>query len=227
MDQEIKVVPKKDDAAPPPSGELAPLSSLKDYMIADPLPDIRGWMVTLPDGWKVGKVDDLLVDTDALAVRYIEVKVDHHALGTDEDTWMLVPIGAARVDDENDVIIVDRLPKAGLAEAPRFARGLPSREQERALSDYYGPSTRDAGGRGERLFDQRRFWGGRRQGKEAPAYLTRGGGRPERASPPADDEIIVDAVIIEEGVVFVEEPGDSEIDRRTGEPNRPGGPEAR
>jgi hypothetical protein len=38
----VHLFPKDDDDATVESGELAPLSELKDYMIEDPAPDIRG-----------------------------------------------------------------------------------------------------------------------------------------------------------------------------------------
>jgi len=42
-------------------------------MIAEPDPDIRGWKVVLTDGQPVGKVDDVIVDTSDMTVRYLEV----------------------------------------------------------------------------------------------------------------------------------------------------------
>jgi hypothetical protein len=57
-------------------GGLAHLDDLGDFKIADGEPDIRGWDVRGADGQKLGKVEDLLVDTAALKVRYIEVKLD-------------------------------------------------------------------------------------------------------------------------------------------------------
>lgn len=168
----MKVVPKRDDARAEP-GELAHLSDLKDFMIADPEPDIRGWEVVLRDGRKVGKVDDVIVDTSRMVVKYIEAKVDHHVLGTDEDQWVLIPIGAARLHEEHDEVVIDRLPTEGLAGAPRYARGIPTREQERELREYYEPATRFADAGEDGLFDARRFWGTRRAGRERAPYISR------------------------------------------------------
>jgi sporulation protein YlmC with PRC-barrel domain len=168
----IQVVPKRDDATVEPDA-LEHLSDMKDFMIADPDPDIRGWKVVLPDGTKVGKVDDLIVDTSTMTVRYLEVKLDHHVLGTDEDTWRLVPVGTARVDDKEHVVVLDRLPVAGLAGAPKHARGIPTREQQRELDEYYGRAARSEGDRGDGLFDHDRFWGACRTGREGTPYVTR------------------------------------------------------
>jgi hypothetical protein len=144
------------------------LSDMRGFTLPDPLPDIRGWKVVLPDGRRAGTVEDLIVDTDALAVKYLEVKLDHDILGTDDDNWVLVPIGAARLDDEEERAIVDRLPVGGLENAPRQYAGhpVPTRDQEQALRDYYRSASDSVGQRG--LFDPRRFWGRRGSATNTP-----------------------------------------------------------
>jgi sporulation protein YlmC with PRC-barrel domain len=134
---EIRVVPKNDDATVAP-GLLRHLSEMNGFMIADPAPDIRGWKVELSDGRKVGSVSDLVVDTTDRRVRYLEVKADHHVLGTDDDEWMLIPVRPARIDEKAQAVVVDRLPATALAGAPRFTRGALTKAQEQQLQDYYG-----------------------------------------------------------------------------------------
>ena len=113
----IHVVPKVDDAAPP-HDRLAHLSDIDgEFMIADPEPDFRGWPVVLPNCHEVGKVDDLIVDTDAMVVRYVEVKLDHHVLGVERDAWVLVPIDAASIDEGSARVFVRRLPSTDLTTA--------------------------------------------------------------------------------------------------------------
>ncbi len=58
------------------AGQLAHLDDLDDFTIAEGEPDIRGWDVRGADGTKVGTVEDLLIDTAAMKVRYIEVKLE-------------------------------------------------------------------------------------------------------------------------------------------------------
>jgi sporulation protein YlmC with PRC-barrel domain len=206
MDAErLHVVPKTDDPAAVAPGLLAHLSDLEDYMIADPSPDFRGWEVVLPDGRRVGKVSDLIVDTNEMVVKYIEVKVDEdvlvprHPLTADTgEVYVLVPVGAARLADDEDAVIVDRLPRSGIEGAPRFARGVPTPEQERQLRDYYEPATRTADQRDGGLFDQRRFWGQRRAGREQSPYLTRGRSEAGSTATPVAAEMVVDAVVVEE-----------------------------
>lgn len=79
----------RDDAYPPAGAaagtavsQIAPLKELKDYKVAKEDPDVRGWMVLGRDGRTVGKVHDLLVDTGAMRVRYLDVDLDHDLLAS-------------------------------------------------------------------------------------------------------------------------------------------------
>ena len=118
---------------------LARLDDLDDYEIADGQPDIRGWKVKTPADGEVGKVESLIADPVALKVRYIEVKVKREVLGTQRDENILIPISAAQLSDDNDTVFVSALPPDGLRGVPRFGRGTLTSEQDRTLSDYYGP----------------------------------------------------------------------------------------
>lgn len=134
---QIRIVPKTADATVA-RGQLEHLTDLKGYMIADPAPDIRGWEVELPDRRTVGTLNDLIVDTNDLSVRYLEVKVDHRVLGTEDDEWVLVPVQRGRIDDREQHVTIDRLPATGLAAAPRFSRGVPTKPQEQQIQEYFG-----------------------------------------------------------------------------------------
>ncbi|MBW8874598.1 MAG: PRC-barrel domain-containing protein [Acidobacteria bacterium] len=68
--------PTGDLDAAEPGHTLKPLSRLHAYEIVEGDPDVRGWAVVGADGRKVGEVSDLLVDTDAGRVRYLDVAVD-------------------------------------------------------------------------------------------------------------------------------------------------------
>jgi sporulation protein YlmC with PRC-barrel domain len=139
----IHLFPKDDDASVEP-GELAHLSDLKDYEIEDPAPDIRGWTVKLRDGKSVGKVDDLVVDTDALVVKYFEMKVAREFRDGDDDEFMLVPMDVAFLDENDDVVTIDRVPAGGIAEAQRSRLGkeerrVPTSAEALAVSASFEP----------------------------------------------------------------------------------------
>lgn len=220
--QGIPVVPAADDASVAP-GMLIPLSKIEDeFTLPDLLPDFRGWKVELPDGRRVGKVSDLIVDTDTLVVKYIEVKVDKDVIAGEEDTYRLVPIAAARLDDDDEAVVIDRLPGASLADAPRHTREAPTPEQERAIRSHFEPAIRAAGGADSGSFDQERFWGKRGAGRGASPSLVRRARGAKRADAPAD-VVVVEEVVVE-GVV-VPPPDASRAGANTG--SRTGAPESR
>ena len=82
-----------------------PLADLDDYTVAEGDPDPRGWEVMSSDNQKVGEVKDLLVDVQAMKVRYLEVELDRDLTG-EPDRHVLFPVGTARMDDELDRVIV-------------------------------------------------------------------------------------------------------------------------
>jgi len=148
------------------SHQLARLDELDDFEIADGEPDIRGWSVKSADGKEVGTVENLIADPDAMEIRYLEVKVKHELLGTKDDEQVLIPIGAARLQDDNDTVLVPGLESSRLRGVPRFGRSRLTAENDRALYSHYGqkgPSSRE---------DQSRFFGKRRDGRENAAYFT-------------------------------------------------------
>src|SRR5688572_4109834 len=55
---------------------VVPMDDLDDFRVAGDTPDPRGWEVVASDGRRIGEVDELLVDTSAMKVRYLDVGVD-------------------------------------------------------------------------------------------------------------------------------------------------------
>jgi hypothetical protein len=68
--------PTGDLDAAVPGTPVTPLRSLHNFRIAEGDPDVRGWNVLGADGRKIGEVDELLVDTQGLRVRYLDVTLD-------------------------------------------------------------------------------------------------------------------------------------------------------
>ena len=174
----------RDDRSQMPGGEagrLTHLTDLKDFKVADGDPDIRGWSVKTSDGVKLGKVTDLLVDGDAMKVRYMEVALDKRIIDLDDDRHVLVPIGAARLNDDDDVVILSRT--AGeLTAMPEYKRGTISVNDERVLYDRYGRrSSADAATPGsntpdlydEPHFDDKEFRGNRNPSGKDSDYIVR------------------------------------------------------
>jgi photosynthetic reaction center H subunit len=149
------------------AGGLARLDELNDFEIADGEPDIRGWTVKTADGEEIGKVDNLIADPVAREVRYLEVKVKHELLATNADEHVIIPIGLARLNDDDDVVMLKRLPPTGLRGIPRFGRTRLTADHDRSLTDhYFGKNT------AREKDEVARFFGARRNGRESASYLT-------------------------------------------------------
>ena len=155
--------------------QIAPLSELDDFKVAEGDPDIRGWDVLAADGTKVGEVEDLLVDTVQMKVRYLDVELDDDRFGVD-DRHVLLPVGQARLDDDKDDVLVE-LDADAFASLPPYTRGTFSREYETTLRQSFSgaaPVTTgatDADYYAHRDFDESRFLGSRRRGTEGEGAL--------------------------------------------------------
>lgn len=111
---------------------LARLDDMDEYEIADGEPDIRGWEVRSVDGRRIGTVNGLLVDTEAMMVRYVELELNQELAVDDDHRHAILPIGTARLDDEKDEMVVS-LQADVLRTLPSYTRGELTREHEVAL----------------------------------------------------------------------------------------------
>jgi uncharacterized protein (TIGR02271 family) len=109
---------------------IVPLDQMEDFEIAEGEPDVRGWNVLSSDGEQIGEVDQLLVDTTAMKVRYLDVDLDEDRLGINEDRHILTPIGYARLDEDRNQVVVERLRSDEVTGLPpyRFERITPEYE---------------------------------------------------------------------------------------------------
>ncbi len=171
------------DARGTPMPALARLSEMDEFEIADGEPDIRGWDIRSADGRKIGEVDDLLVDTGELKVRYITMKLDDKF--SPERRHSVLPIGTARLDDDEDEVVVN-LRADAIGGLPAYTPGEElSREHEQSLIDRLGKAEHDKSGAklgnsddfyGQPYFDDNQAFEGRRaKGKSNgnAKYLTR------------------------------------------------------
>ena len=75
------------------------------FEIKDEQPNITDWKVKNDSDQIVGEVDELIFDPQALKVRYIVINLEDNEWGMDARKIM-VPIGLAELDDENDHVIL-------------------------------------------------------------------------------------------------------------------------
>src|SRR5687768_13798219 len=127
-----------------PAGALVHTKDLDHFKLPDGRPDPRGWDVKSADGRKLGKVEDLLVDTDSNQVRYLEIAVDDEVVKAGGRDYALVPIGTARLDDDADDVIVN-LSAQDLRDVPLYDRKQVSRDYERSLYGFVNDRSTAAG----------------------------------------------------------------------------------
>ncbi|MBX6366050.1 MAG: PRC-barrel domain-containing protein, partial [Gemmatimonadetes bacterium] len=88
--------------------DLTSLNESDDLEVARGEPDPRGWSVVASDGRTIGKVDDLLVDTAAMKVRFLDCDVDEASLGLDPaDRHLLIPVGRATLRERDREVYVE------------------------------------------------------------------------------------------------------------------------
>lgn len=102
-----------------------------NFEIAKGQEDITGWDVKDSDGDIVGKVDDLIFDKESLKVRYLILKVKKNKdLGIVESRKVLVPIGLAQLDREDDEVYLQNLNIDRLNSLPDYDKDKLNREME-------------------------------------------------------------------------------------------------
>jgi uncharacterized protein (TIGR02271 family) len=85
---------------------LKPMSEVNDYKIEKGDPDPRGYTVVGSDGRSIGTVDDLIIDTAAMKVRYLVVDVT--ASGRASEQPILLPAQDVDVRSDSRQVIARR-----------------------------------------------------------------------------------------------------------------------
>jgi len=192
---------------------IAPLGEVDDFEVAEGYPDVRGWRVDAADGTEIGKVHELLVDLDAMRTRYLDVRLTTEVAAAPEDRDVLVPIGAANIEQDHDVV---RIPltaeRVGLL--PPYLHGPLTREQEYEVRRHFtfGRAAAEGVAAGEaasaaresrdfyddEAYNDRRFFTSRdasrasRDANRTTSSATAGAGETEVRVPlQADDSVVV------------------------------------
>lgn len=99
------------------------LSQHPDLKIADGYPDVRGWRVDAAEGEPAGIVTDLLVDPDALAVRYLVVS-------RADQTNTLIPIGYVELDEAQRCVSINGVTAEDIEALPAWDGTVLTRADE-------------------------------------------------------------------------------------------------
>lgn len=144
------------------------LGELDDYKVAGDDPDVRGWTIFGKDHREIGVINELIVDPDREKVRYLDVVPSKNRPDDIKDHHLLIPIGLARLDREDDRVIVDEIDRNLLNSYPVYRSQEVTREHEYAVVERLNSSGSIGRGRNEqgdfydnRLYDEDRFYSSR------------------------------------------------------------------
>ncbi len=113
----------------------------KEYKVADRHQDIRGWTLIGHSAAKIGRVEEFIVDTEAMKVRYLDVALYQDILNGESDRHLLLPVGVATLDYDHKAVLVPTLD-------PQLALKIPPLPRR---NDFSGLRTDPAGGAFSRL----------------------------------------------------------------------------
>jgi photosynthetic reaction center H subunit len=123
---------------------LIPLSELRDYKVAKDNPDVTGWRVVGADGEELGEVKDLIVDMNAMRVRYLSVVAERRFFDRENDTFLLLPIGAAALDRSGKNVFLSSLDATSIRNYPLYGGGPIPADYEYAVRDNFRRANRDS-----------------------------------------------------------------------------------
>lgn len=149
------------------------LGELNDWKVASDDPDVRGWTIIDRDRREFGTINELIVDPDQEKVRYLDVVAKgQHASGNEEH--LLIPVGVARIDDDDKRVIVRDINSEFLNSYPAHRGDNITRDHEHQIIERFNrpdSSSRQAGAQGNdfyshEVYDEDRFYTnrGRNQG---------------------------------------------------------------
>lgn len=136
---------------------LQRLNEMDDYTVASDDPDVRGWKVKGSRGETIGKIDELIVDTEAMKVRYLDIDLDSNFLDGENERHLLIPIGAAKVDDDDNNVIIPTLDAALVNKIPAYNGEPVTRDYEETLITTLSPEYNTALHQRENFYENKHF----------------------------------------------------------------------
>jgi photosynthetic reaction center H subunit len=112
---------------------LRRLRDLTEFEVADGNPDVRGWTVRGADGQALGSVFELIVELEAMKVRYLDVELDPRFHINEYENHILLPIGVASLDTEDDNVFVPALNAESVLNYPPYIELQITREYEESM----------------------------------------------------------------------------------------------
>ena len=142
------------------------LRRVPSAQIASGEPDIRNWLTFTEDGYRIGRVHDLIVDLATGDVRHLEIRLDPGLADAAGTARLVIPVEALQVSASRRHVHVLRVRRDEIVHAPRFGARSLGDADERSLRVFYRCN--------EPWCDAARFWGPRRRGRERAPYAQTG-----------------------------------------------------
>jgi photosynthetic reaction center H subunit len=139
-EEEKERVEETREASPVGDSQLGRLGEMSDYEVADYHEDVRGWDVVASDDRKIGEVKDLVADTAAMKVRYLDIEIERDFRRTDEEGRVLVPIEHARILKDPKSVRIDSIGSGQARDIPTH-RGTYDRAYESRVEQVFPRST--------------------------------------------------------------------------------------
>ncbi|HET7464125.1 MAG TPA: PRC-barrel domain-containing protein [Longimicrobium sp.] len=102
---------------------VVPLKDARDFRLPKGAPNLKGWTVYGADNEKVGTVTQMLVDTVAMKVKYLDVDVDDDLFGMVDDRHVVVPLEYAELRERSQDVWVSGLSGRDIASLPAYLGG--------------------------------------------------------------------------------------------------------
>lgn len=121
---------------PTSADRVVPLQEMIDFDVVEGDPDVRGWEVVSGTGIRLGAVEDLLVDLDAMKVRYLDVDLASDPANGERHGHVLIPIDCTALDETLDRVTVAAVDPTSILTLPRYD-GEVTVELEQQLLDCF------------------------------------------------------------------------------------------
>ena len=109
------------------------------FEMKDGEPDICGWKVKNDQNEVIGKVDELLFDTQSLRVRYLILDLEGKPLNLVSRS-VIIPIGLVGLDVGKDIVVLHEVTVGHLATLPEYKKGKLTIETEREVRRVFAPT---------------------------------------------------------------------------------------
>jgi sporulation protein YlmC with PRC-barrel domain len=101
-------------------------------------PDIRRWQVVSSDGHKLGKIDELIIDTVAQRVRYMIIALTDNKVLQLEKRTVLVPVGYAQLHPADDCVVLTGVTPYQLRALPKYDKDHLGPKSEIDIAQVFG-----------------------------------------------------------------------------------------